>query len=67
MNGPSRRGLCRWISEATSSFPTPVSPVTRTAVVPGATRATSSSTSLSAGESPTIRLPGAAAAVVERQ
>ncbi len=35
--------------------------------MPGATRATSASTSRSAGESPTMRLPGDRAGVVERQ
>jgi len=39
--GPSRRGLHWWISLATSSFPVPLGPVTRTVAGVGATSSTS--------------------------
>ena len=47
------RRLLRWIARATSSLPTPLSPVISTVAAVGAARRTASSTPRSAGPSPT--------------
>ena len=51
--GFSARGLRLWISQAISSLPVPLSPLTSTVAWLGAARAIDSRTALSAAESPT--------------
>src|ERR1035441_3303708 len=52
-NGPSRRELLRWIASATSSFPVPLSPVTRTVASVGATFSMAAKSARIPGLSPT--------------
>ena len=58
MKGPSARGLRRWTACATSSFPVPLSPVTRTVVRAAATCRTWAMTSCMTWERP--MMPGMA-------
>jgi len=51
----SLRRLLRWIARATSSFPTPLSPVMKTVAFVGAARRTASQTFSRTGLCPTIR------------
>ena len=52
-NGPALRGLRLWMARATSSLPVPLSPVTSTAALLGATWRMSEKSSRMAGERPT--------------
>ena len=54
-NVSSRRSELRWMARATSSLPTPLSPVMRTVAFVGAARRIASPTFSSTGLRPTIR------------
>ena len=57
INGPAWRTDMSWMAEAMTSLPTPVSPVTRTGLLVGATWRTRSMTWLNPKSAPIISWP----------
>ncbi len=62
MKGFSLRAESEWTARATTSLPVPLSPVSTTLALAGATFFTSSNTRCMAGPEPIMSVPGASAA-----